>query len=117
MTRYAISLWVEKDPQPGISPCASPNRRVEVEFHDAEQCGGVGTLSFETAEPRPEPEGWQHIAGAFTTEETTRSVLLTLDGECLTQGAGIAIHYFDDILVAPDEIFHADFETDVSQNP
>jgi hypothetical protein len=68
-------------------------------------------------EPTTEPDGWQHIASAFTTEETTRSALLTLYGECLTSGAGIAIHYFDDILLTPDEIFQADFESDASQNP
>jgi hypothetical protein len=117
LTKYAVSLWVEKDPEPDISPCAIPSRRIEIEFHDSQQCGGPVTVSFDSVEPHLEPDGWQRIAGAFTTEETTQSALLTLYGECLTQGAGVAIHYFDDIVLTPDEIFQADFESDASQNP
>ncbi len=71
LTKYAISLWVEKDPQPGISPCASPSRGMQLEFHDVQQCGGTVTSLFESAEPRPEPDGWQHIVAVFTTDETT----------------------------------------------
>jgi hypothetical protein len=116
LTKYAISLWVEKDPQPGISPCAAPSHRLEIGFYDSQQCGGPVTSSFDSVEPRLEPDGWQRIASVFTTEETTQSALLTLDGECLTQGAGVAIHYFDDIVLTPDEIFQTDFESDGSQN-
>ena len=117
LTKYAISLWVEKDPQPGISPCATPSRMIEIDFHDSQQCGGPVTFSFASLEPHLEPDGWQRIASVFTTEETTQSALLTLYGECLTQGAGVAIHYFDDIVLTPDEVFQADFESDPSQNP
>ena len=115
-TKYATSLWVEKDPQPGVSPCANPSRKFEIDFHDDAQCGGDVTSSLISGEPRPEPDGWQHLTDVFISAETTRSASLTLYGECLTQGSGIAIHYFDDILLSSDEIFQADFESDGSQN-
>ncbi len=109
-TKYAISVWVEKDPQASISPCASPNHFIQVEFYDAAQCGGDATSSFGSVQSLLEPDGWQHFTSAFTTQQTTQSALLSLDGECRSTGTGISIHYFDDILIVADEILQADFE-------
>jgi hypothetical protein len=110
-TRYAISAWVEKDPQASISPCSEPTNRIRIDFLDAAQCGGSTTGIFYPSGPRVEADGWQNIAFVLKTQETTQSALLTLYGECETAGTGIAIHYFDDILFEADEILQADFES------
>ncbi|MEP6482988.1 MAG: hypothetical protein ABJB01_00975 [Rudaea sp.] len=109
-TAYAVSMWVEKDPQPDIAPCATPNNHIQIELRSAAQCGGSTTLYFGSIERLPEPEGWQHFMGEITTQDTTRSALVTLSGSCDAKGTGISIHYFDDIFIAPDSIFATDFE-------
>jgi hypothetical protein len=108
-TRYAISLWVEKDPQPSLSPCSGTSSGAMVHFFNAKQCSGpeAGQMGF--ARRLPEPEGWQHFLGTFTTDGTTQSASLSLDAEC-SGGGGISIHYFDDIFIGPDSIMKADFE-------
>ena len=107
---YVVSVWVEKDPEPSISPCASPASGPSIQFFDAGQCAGPTTQEIFFRQKIPEPDGWQQFIGPFTPPMSTRSMLLTLSGECLSNGTGIAIHYFDDISIVPDLIFRADFE-------
>jgi Carbohydrate binding domain len=109
-TTYAVSIWVEKDTQASIAPCASPNHGLDIELRNTSQCGGETTLFLSTLRQIPEPNGWQHILGEIKTQTTTRSALVTLSGECDAAGTGISIHYFDDIVIAPDTILQADFE-------
>jgi Carbohydrate binding domain len=109
-TTYTVSVWAEKDPQPSIAPCATPGSTVGLNYFDAQQCAGPTNLEFIFAERIPEPDGWQHFSGSFKTPETTQSALLMLSGSCRSAGAGIAIHYFDDISLEPDIILQADFE-------
>jgi hypothetical protein len=108
-TTYAMSLWAEKDPQPSISPCSRTSSGFSVKYFNAKQCAGPEATELDIARRIPEPDGWQHFSTSFTTDETTQSVLLSLDAEC-SDGTGISIHYFDDIVFEPDAIFRADFE-------
>ncbi len=109
--RYVLDLWIQKDPNPLFAPCSGANWFFQATFWDDTACHStqIGAMAPVIQLGLPDPDGWFNKRISGITPTGTRAAQVELFASCNANN-GVAIYYFDDVSLQPDEIFPADFE-------